>query len=187
MKMKSTTKAILALLVLGMGSAIAFAETKSDYERGFDFSKLRTWDFKQQARMPREQLGANSMWKKRIRQAIETDLQHQGYQRDAKREPSFLVASYMGARRQYDTRLIGYGFPGGWRRWGWGVGGVDVWNIPSTKSTLVLDIIDAQTNQLVWRGYDTETINFNKSEKTIQKSVEKLVERFVKETHSEKS
>ena len=83
--------------------------------------------------------------------------------------------------------MIGYGFPGGWRRWGWGVGGVDVWNIPSTKSTLVLDIIDAQTNQLVWRGYDTETINFNKSEKTIQKSVEKLVERFVKETHSEKS
>jgi len=51
----------------------------------------------------------------------------------------------------------------------------------------VLDIIDAKTNQLVWRGYDTETINFNKSEKTIQKSVEKLVERFVKETHSEKS
>jgi len=64
---------------------------------------------------------------------------------------------------------------------------VDVWNIPYTKSTLVLDIIDAETNQLVWRGYDTETINFNKSEKTIRKSVENLVERFVKETHSEKS
>src|SRR5205823_5914064 len=75
---------------------------------------------------------------------IETDLLHQGYERDAKREPSFLVASYMGARRQYDTRLIGYGFPGGWRRWGWGVGGVDVWNIPYSKSTLVLDVIDAR-------------------------------------------
>jgi len=101
MKMKSTTKAILAaLLVFGLGSAIAFAETKSDYERGFDFSKFRTWDFKQQARMPHDQLGANSMWEKRIRQAIETDLQHQGYERDAKRAPGFLVASYMGARRQ---------------------------------------------------------------------------------------
>ena len=186
--MKLTMKAILAaLLVLGLGSAIVFAETKSDYERGFDFSKFRTWDFKQQARMPRDQLGANGLWKGRIRQAFETDLQKKGYERDSRHEPRFLVAYYMGARQQLDTRVIGYGFPGGWRRWGWGTGGAEVWQVPYTKSTLVLDIIDAQTNQLVWRGYDTETIDFNKSEKTIQKSVEKLVERFVKETHSEKS
>jgi len=77
---------------------------------------------------------------------------------------------------------MGYGFPGGWRRWGWGGGTTDIWTVPYTESTLVMDIVDAQTNQLVWRGYDTETIDYNKSEKTIQKSVDNLLKRFEKET-----
>src|SRR5881628_235292 len=97
MEMESTTRAILAaLLVFGLGNAIVFAETKSDYERGFDFSKFHTWDFKQQARMPRDQLGANGLWKERIRQAFETDLQKRGYERDGRHEPGFLLAYYNG-------------------------------------------------------------------------------------------
>ena len=57
-------------------------------------------------------------------------------------------------------------------------GQVDVWRIPYHESTLVLDVIDPHTNQLVWRGYDTRTIDFEKSEKTIHKSVEKVTKRF---------
>ena len=55
---------------------------------------------------------------------------------------------------------------------------MDVWRIPYHESTLVLDVIDPHTNQLVWRGYDTRTIDFEKSEKTIHKSVEKVTKRF---------
>jgi hypothetical protein len=51
--------------------------------------------------------------------------------------------------------------------------------IPLTESTLVMDVIDARTRQLIWRGYDTETIDFNKAEKTINKAVEHLTRRFV--------
>ena len=65
---------------------------------------------------------------------------------------------------------------GGWKRLNRGP--VDVWRIPYHESTLVLDIIDVRTNQMVWRGYDTRTIDFEKSEKTIHKSIEKLTKRF---------
>lgn len=44
--------------------------------------------------------------------------------------------------------------------------------------SLIVDVIDARTNHLVWRGYDTQTIDFEKSEKTIHKSVENLTKRF---------
>jgi hypothetical protein len=54
-----------------------------------------------------------------------------------------------------------------------------VWRIPYTESTLVADIIDPHGNQLIWRGYDTRTIDFEKSEKTIHKSVEHLTQRFI--------
>jgi hypothetical protein len=32
---------------------------------------------------------------------------------------------------------------------------------------------------MIWRGYDTETIDFNKSQKTIDKSADNLVKRFI--------
>ena len=79
----------------------------------------------------------------------------------------------MGAKERARRRYLGYGFPG-WGaiagRWGgWGPD-FDVWNIPYTQSTLVVDIIDAHTNMLVWRGYDTDQIDVNKADKTIGKA-----------------
>ncbi len=41
-----------------------------------------------------------------------------------------------------------------------------------------MDVTDARTGQLIWRGYDTRTIDFNKADKTIGKAVEHLTERF---------
>jgi len=52
------------------------------------------------------------------------------------------------------------------------------WTVPYTESTLILDVIDSRTNHLVWRGYDIRTIDFEKSEKTIHKSVQNLTQRF---------
>jgi hypothetical protein len=182
---------ILAVLVLLPVSRIVLAETKSDYDRSFDFASLKTWDFKVQTRMPTDPVGTNTLWNQRIRTAIEQQLAETGFERLTNREPSFLVAYYMGTKEKYDTRYINYGFPigWGWHRWwrwggwwGWGPwgGDFDVWNIPYTESTLVLDIIDPQSNLLIWRGYDTETVDFNKSEKAINKAVDNLVNRFVK-------
>jgi hypothetical protein len=44
-----------------------------------------------------------------------------------------------------------------------------------------LDIIDPKSNTLVWRGYDTRTIDFDKSAKTINKAIDNLVERLVED------
>lgn len=46
------------------------------------------------------------------------------------------------------------------------------------KSTLVMDVYDARTNQLVWRGFDTKSINYNKADKTINDAVGHLMKRF---------
>jgi hypothetical protein len=52
---------LLATLFIGLLSVAALAMTKSDYDRRFKFSNLRTWDFKVQTRMPRDPVGANSL------------------------------------------------------------------------------------------------------------------------------
>ncbi|HKX28646.1 MAG TPA: DUF4136 domain-containing protein, partial [Blastocatellia bacterium] len=136
-------------------------------------------------RMPTDPIGENPIWDERIRRAIEQHLTEAGFQRVVEGAPDFLVSYYLGIKERYDVRYLDYGFPGfwghwgGWGGWGPGIGTVNVWKIPYTESTLVIDIIDPSTNQLIWRGYDTETIDFNKSEKTINNSVEDLIKRLV--------
>ena len=193
LKFKSTTtRALTGLLATGfmmlfITATGALAETKSDFEKGFNFSKFTKWDFKQHNRMPRDPLGSNPMWNKRIQAALQTDLEKKGYERVTTGHPDFLVTYYMGVKEEYDSRVIPYGFPGGSRRWGWGGGGADVFKIPYNESTLVVDIIDAQSNQLVWRGYDNDTLNVSNPDKTLSKAVDKVVTRFyhdAKEAHA---
>jgi hypothetical protein len=183
-------KVLLTCIALALFSVAVLAETKSDYDRSYDFSKLKTWDFKVITRMPRDPVGENPLWNQRIRDGLEEHFAERGYRKVSDGEPDFLVTYFMGIKEKYDIRYIDYGFPGRWGRWGpwgrwygWGVqrGPVDVWRIPYSESTLVVDIIDAHTNQMVWRGYDTETVDFDKSEKTIHKSIENLTKRFTKD------
>jgi hypothetical protein len=184
---------VLAVVCIALVGGVASATTKSDYDRNFDFSKLKTWDFKAQNRMPRDPIGANSLWDRRLRENILQQLAAHGYGCIDDGEPTFLVAYYMSVKERYDIRYIDYGFPGIWARRGRGYrpawagwepgwrGQIDVWKIPYNESTVVMDIIDTKSNNMVWRGYDVDTIDLNKSDKSIREAVEDLVDRLVKD------
>jgi len=93
---------------------------------------------------------------------------------------------FEGEIRRVDN---GYGYPGFWGprrfRWAWGwPNDFDVWKIPYTDSTLIVDIIDGQTNQLIWRGYDVNTIDMTKPDKRLDKAVDGLVKKFIKDTNA---
>jgi Domain of unknown function (DUF4136) len=64
---------------------------------------------------------------------------------------------------------------------GW-PGSYDVWSVPYTESTLIIDVIDAKTNQLIWRGYDSDTLNTGKPEKTLDSAVDHIVSRLAHDT-----
>jgi len=187
-------KIILALLLTAFFSVTALAETKSDYDRNFDFSRLRTWDFKVVTRMSNDPIAQNELWDRRIREGLISHFAEVRFPNVDNGEPTFLVNYFMGLERKYDVRYIDYGFPGRYEsmnrygRWyGYGppYGRVDVWTVPYTESTLILDVIDSRTNHLVWRGYDIRTIDFEKSEKTIHKSVENLTKRFRRDVNKQ--
>lgn len=188
----------LAIVCIAIAAIVVSATTKSDYDRNFDFSRLKSWDFKAQNRMPRDPIMENSLWDRRLRENILAQLTSHGFGCIDEGEPTFLVAYYMSVKERYDIRYINYGFPGPWygrRGWyrpywaGWEPGWrgpVDVWRIPYNESTVVMDIIDARSNMMVWRGYDVDTIDLDKSEKSIRESVKDLVNRLVKDIRKSK-
>lgn len=180
-------KMILALLLTAVFSGAALAETKSDFDRNFDFSRLRTWDFKAATRIPNDPVAQNELWDRRIRAGLISHFTEVSFARVENGEPTFLVDYFMDLEKRYEVPYIEYGAfgryeslyrYGRWYDWDPSYGHVGVWTTPYTDSTMIVDVIDSRTKHLVWRGYDTQTIDFEKSEKSIHKSVENLTRRF---------
>ncbi len=180
--MTSRTAAVWALalaLVAGSGSVLAAAH--SDFTKSYPLQSLKTFEFKPQYRISRDPLANNDIWANDMRQAIRGDLASHGMV-EANGNPDFYVAFYVGLQDRYDVNYVGYGWPmfhRGFRRgwWGWPAG-YDAWAVPYTESTVIVDLIDAHTNQLVWRGYDSDNLNTKDPDKTLSKAVDSVLARF---------
>ena len=127
---------------------------------------LKAFEFKDQPRISRDPLADNEIWANNVRDAIRNDLTNNSFVEVTNGHPDFYVAFYVGLKDRYDVSALGYGMPvfhRGFAWWGW-PRGYDAWAVPYTESTVIVDVIDARTNQLVWRGYDTDTLNTGKPE-----------------------
>src|SRR5690348_12843191 len=70
---------------------------QSDFDRAFDFSRLKRFAFAQQQRGPNDPLAANELNDRRIRTALDSQLVARGYTRDSS-GPDFLVAYHAATR-----------------------------------------------------------------------------------------
>jgi len=163
-----------ALMLSGMA---AFGmNVKTDYDRSFEFRKLRTFSFEEQNR-PAGRI--SSLEDKRIRDAIRSDLEARGFRYQPDGPADFMVAYYAREREKAEVEPLGYTMPLRWR-WGWGP---RVWARYYTEGSLVVDLIDPGNNQLFWRGRVTDTVKgLEQSEKQIDKGTDQLVKRFVKDS-----
>lgn len=167
---------MFAALGLALASAPASAQSiESDWDRAYDFSKLHTYAYIQQARAPNDPLGANPLNERRVRAALDSQLVSLGYARAADgAAPDFLVAYHAATRNRLNVTDWGYG-PGRW-----GTRRIDVNEY--REGTLVVDFVSGGTRELLWRGSATGTISANDADKKIRNAVAKLMQRFKKDT-----
>ncbi len=161
-------------------AAPVFAQKIStDYSHSTNFSQYHTYCW---AKVHT----SNPLNEERVRRAVDQDLTAKGWQMVPSGGNVTLAA--VGAthnQQEYNSFYDGMGgFGGGfgWRR-GWGGGGfgdtsTTVEQIP--VGTLVLDMYDSGTRQLVWRGIASDTLS-DKPEKNTQKldkAINKLLDKF---------
>lgn len=182
-----TTMSLTLVALVAMLGAVSLAETKSDYDHRYRLARGSAWDFRTQKNTAKDSFGNNGLWDQRVCDDLARRFAAMGLMRAGAAAPDLLVSYHLGARQGYETEYLNNGFPVyygrfGYRRhwagWGFGWGTTTVLKIPYMKSTLVMDVYDARTKQLVWRGYDTKTINYNKADKTIDDAVGHLMKRF---------
>lgn len=180
--------ATLSILMIALLGVTGFAETKSDYDHHYRVTRGETWEFQTGKSSARDPMGPNNLWDQRVREDLSSKLQFAGLPQTQSNAPDLLVNYRLGARNHVETEYVTSGFGGyygrfGFRR-GWGMGfgpgwtTTRAWRVPDLKSTLVMEVYDAHTKQLVWRGYDARTIDYNKADSSINKAVERLSKRF---------
>jgi hypothetical protein len=139
---------IIATALLGGIAGCASMAVTTDYDQDVDFTQYKTFDWiKQKPRVPPKRALDASLFDKRLRSAVETELETKGYERITTGKPDLLIAYHIGSKNKVDVSTHGYRYgPRG--RW---VGTyVDVHRYK--EGTLILDIVDAGEKQLVWRG-----------------------------------
>lgn len=161
--------AAIAIFVIGGCSTIS---VNQDYDPGYDFSQLKTFGF---LPVPSD-AGIDQLSASRLGDAIKSELTAKGY--TLSEEADFGVALHFGQQTKTNVQSYGYGYGGWWGRPG--IGGVDVTQYD--EGTLVIDFIDIEKNELIWRGTGTGVISDSPSveEKTenVNNAVKQILAQF---------
>ena len=164
----------IAVAMLSL-APMAFASVKTDYDHRANFERYHTFAWTMSERMSADGIVNNSLVASRIEQAVDQDLRSKGFQQ-VDSDPDLRVIYHIGAKTQKDLEY----FPG-WGRGRWGWYGGDVFVNRYIKESVVIDLVDAHTNQLVWRAFMTDTgghLADVQKEKTITKMVDTAFKHF---------
>lgn len=150
-----TVRLIWALAVLALAVGCSSVSVKHDYDPGASFAAYKTYSWlpvpTNGASNVKAALERNTLLDKRIRESVNQQLAAKDYAAEDG-NPDFMVVYHVGAQDRIDVTNWGYGYRG----W-YGAGRVDVQQY--VEGTLILDVIDAKTKQLVWRGSVTGAVD----------------------------
>jgi hypothetical protein len=164
----------------GLAGGAAFAQdVKVDFDKAANFDALKTFAAK---------IGTswnNPIGEKRILGEVEEALVAKGWTKADAAQADALVVLHGATEKQKSLNTFYSGMGGyggyGWRGWGGGMG-TGTATTTTTEylvGTLVVDIFDAKSKQLVFRGIASDEIS-DKPEKN-QKKVEKATQKMFKD------
>jgi len=144
---------LVAVLAIAPGVLVARAKVSVDYDRKADFSRIRTYAWKEGT--PAD----NRLMEQRIHRAVDDQLKAKGL-KQVDVEPDIYVVTHVSTstNTQVDVQSFGYG---GWYGWdGWVMWGpaTSVQLRDGLTGMLIVDILGGETKLLIWRGVATGTL-----------------------------
>ena len=155
-----------------------------DWDKDYDIPSITTYQYVTPKETP-----VSPLMQQRVEEAIQYNLAMRGIER-VETDPDVLVTYHAQSKDEVviHSDHFGYGYGGGWGRWGGGgMGSTTSRSHNYTKGTLIFDVWDAKTKNMIYRGTITETVSDKpeKNEKKINKGMEKLFEQFDKQYNKE--
>jgi len=172
MKVQRAVFVLMGMVLLFAGKSSA-RQVKTDYDRNADFAQYKTYSWEQVK--TQDPLDVD-----RIKNSVKAALAAKGWTQVDSGGDVSIVAMEM-SHNQQTLNTIYDGIGGGWRWRGFGGMGEATTTTETYKvGTLVVDLFDAKTKQLIWRGNSSDTLsnNSNKNIQNLDKDVEKMFKQF---------
>jgi hypothetical protein len=161
----------LGILAGALTLACSTLSTDIDYDHTISFAKYHTFQLKEGTPSP------VTFTQKEIESSIMSALTSKGWS-SVTLDPNILVYTHVALSEQKQwnaTSMGGFGYRG-WRGMG-GMATATETNIPI--GTLIVDLVDAQTHEMVWRGIARNQVKQNgNSQGQIAQAVQALFKNF---------
>jgi uncharacterized protein DUF4136 len=165
----SRARALYVAIALAIGSGVAWAQTvHTDFNPSANFGSYMTYYWAKTDPMP-----GNDILNGRIMADVDAGMARRGYTKAPKDQADLAVVVNVSTLPQQKLET----FYTGWGGWGWGGWGPYETTVRTyLKGTMVVDLFDAKTKKLVWRGTATDTVSDDpaKNAERVDKSIEKM-------------
>src|SRR5262249_34068876 len=162
------------VLLMGLPLALTAQDVQTDWDKSKNFGEYHTYYW---AKID----SPNPLMNQRLQDAVDAQLEKKGWSKQQAGGQVALVALGM-SKTKHDLNTFysgsGWGY-GGW--YGGGGMGTSTTSVQEYKEgTLVLDMYDSNSRQLLWRGTATDTLSDKpeKNEKKLNKAVAKMFDKF---------
>lgn len=166
---------VLIGMMLWIAGNLSAQQVKTDYDRSANFGQYKTYSWEQVK--TKDPLDID-----RIKSAVNSTLAAKGWtQVDSGGDVCIMAMEMTRNQQTLNTFYDGFGGGWGWRRFGGGGFGDATTTTETYKvGTLVIDLFDTKTKQLIWRGSASDTLsnNSNKNIKDLDKGVTKMFNKF---------
>ena len=171
--MRKLTMAVAFALV---GATASAQDVKVDFDKDANFAAIKTFAAK---------IGTawnNPIGEKRVLGEIEEAIAAKGWAKAEEGKADAIVVLHGAGEKQKSLNTFysgGYGGYG-WRGWGGGMGSATTTVSEYMVGTLVVDIFDVMTKQLLFRGQASDQVSSNaeKNTKTVYKAMAKMFKAF---------
>jgi len=174
MKLQKAVFVLMGMMLLFAGQLSA-QQVKTDFDRNANFGQYKTYSWEQVK--TKDALDVD-----RIKAAVNAALAAKGWtQVDSGGDVSIIAMEMTHNQQTLNTFYDGFGGGWGWRRFGGGGLGEATTTTETYKvGTVVVDLFDTKTKQLIWRGSSSETLsnNSDKNIKNLDKGVDKMFKNF---------
>ena len=171
--LQKTRKAVVAIgvgfMLTLVASSVAAQDVTSNAMPGVSFSKFHTykWVTVEGAEYP------NQIVDQQIKDAVNSQLSAKGLTMTDSDKADLHVAYQIAMQQQKQWNAYGMG-----GRWGGGMASAQSSTIDI--GTLVFDMYDPSTKQLVWTGRATKTVEPGKNQEKNQKNLDKAIAKLLK-------
>jgi len=170
MKIHKTLILSIGMIMLMSIPSVA-QQIKTDYDRNANFTQYKTYSWS-------DVKTKDPLLVDRIKSAVNSTLSAKGLTQVDSGGDLSIVAMEITKNQQTLNTFYNGGF-GGWR-WGGGFGNATTTTETYKVGTLVVDLFNTQSKELVWRGSSSDTLsnNSDKNIKNLNKGAEKMFKHF---------